>query len=53
MSVDTENTADESETCGTEQIGGKINRISLELIEERMRANLERRNEQVIPRSVA
>ena len=40
-SVNTENIADASETCGAEEINGSISRILHELIEEKVRANLE------------
>ena len=39
-SVKTENTEDASETRGAEEVDKSINRISPELIEERIRANL-------------
>ena len=47
MSVNTENTADASETRGAKKIDKNINRESPELIDKRIRANLEALNEQL------
>ena len=44
MFAKTENTADASETRGAEEIDGCINWMSSELIEERIRANIESLN---------
>ena len=50
MSVNTENTIDSSKTRRVEQIDGNTNRISPELIEEMIRADLEPVNEQISTR---
>ena len=47
MSVNTENTADLSEKPGAKEVDGNINRMSPELIKERIKANLEHLNEQI------